>query len=514
MSTFYITTAIDYVNSRPHVGTAFEKIGADAMARYRRLIGNDVYFLMGNDEHSANVLTEAKRLGKDPVAYCDEMETRFRDVWRKLHLSYDHFSRTTSPNHVRAAQEIFRRIRKKGDIFKGRYAGNYCVGCEAWKKKADLQDGRCANHPNTELQWIEEDNFFFRLSNYRDELLRRLDENPSWIEPEIRRNEVRSVLEGGLEDISISRQGVEWGVPIPDEPGHVMYVWFDALINYLSGAGFPDSSAPFRKWWPANVHVIGKDITRFHCIIWPAMLLAAGVKPAHQVFAHGFVYLKEGKMSKSEGRAVDPADLADKYGGDALRYFLLREIAFDNDGEFSWKKFFQRYNSDLANDLGNLLHRTLHMIHRYLGGTLRGEPKQLPQDAKLQSKIMELPDKIAGYMGQWRFHMALAEIWEGIRGVNTYLELTAPWTRNKEGKKEEVAAALRNAAEALRILAIHLSPFLPASADRIWQQLGLDGSPTTSLLDPARTWKYIKDGTSVQKGKPLFPRIEETDGEA
>ncbi|MHC4607457.1 MAG: methionine--tRNA ligase [Planctomycetota bacterium] len=505
MAKFYITTAIDYPNASPHIGTAFEKIGADAMARWRRFAGDDVFFLMGNDENSQKVVEKAEELKLDGQAFCDQMAEKFKATWAKLGLSFDRFIRTTEKEHHAGAQEIFRRIIKKGDIYKGMYKSWYCIGCESRKTEKDLVEGRCPNHPDRELEWIEEENWFFRLTAYRDRV-HDLVKNTDFVVPEIRRNEVLATLEEGLEDISVSRAKATWGVPIPDDPSQVIYVWFDALINYVTGIGFPDER--HTKWWPADVHVIGKDITRFHCIIWPAMLMAADIAVPKQVFAHGFVYVSGQKASKS-GRKIDPEEVADKHGADALRYFLLREIAFDNDGNFSWEKFIQRYNSELANDLGNLLHRTLNMIHRYLGGTIPGRTAQLAPDGAFKEALLGLPDRVSALMDKWQFHMALAEIFECVRRANTYLEATSPWTRNKEGKKDEVAAALGNAAEALRILAILLAPFLPASADRMWEQLGLEGKATEARLDDARAWDYIKAGTPVTKGKPLFPRIED-----
>ena len=512
MAKFYITTAIDYANAQPHLGHALEKVGADAIARWRRLNGDDVFFLLGNDEHSQNVAAKAAELKMTPLAYCDDMERRFRAAWTKLDVRFDRFIRTTEAAHARAVQEIFRRIQAKGDIFKGLYKSWYCVGCEARKTERDLVDGKCPNHPATPLQWVEEENYFFRLTKYRDVILKLVRDTP-FVQPEFRRNEMISVLNEGLEDISISRSKSAWGVLVPGDPETVIYVWFDALINYITGAGFPDDAGLFGKLWPADLHVIGKDITRFHTIIWPAMLLAAGLEPPRSVHVHGFVYALKGteryKMSKSLGTAIDPVAAADRFGADALRYYLLREVGFENDGDFTWDKFFDRYNSDLANDLGNLLNRVVSMTHRYLGGTLAAPGPIRPVDAALRDAVLALPGKITPLWARFQFPQALTEIWEQVRKTNAYLEETRPWTANKEGRAADVAASLRNAAEAMRIFALLLSPVLPSTAGRIWEQLGI-GAPAleSARLDSARTWEYIQGQTRVGNPEPIFPRID------
>ncbi len=504
MSKFYITTAIDYPNASPHIGTAYEKIGADAQARWRRLRGDDVFFLMGNDENSQKVAEKAQELGLDPLVYCDEMERKFRSAWSKLSLSFDRFIRTTESAHHRGAQEIFERLRKRGDVYKGPYRSWYCVGCESRKTEKDLVDGQCANHPNRKLEWIEEENWFFRLTAYRDRI-REVVKGTSFVEPAVRRNEVLAVLEEGLEDISISRAKTKWGVPVPGDPDHVLYVWFDALINYITGAGFPDGPE-FARWWPCDVHVVGKDITRFHCIIWPAMLLGADVPIPKRVFAHGFVYLAGEKISKS-GRRLDPAKAADRFGGDALRYFLLREIAFDNDGDFSWEKFVERFNGELANELGNLLNRVVTMAEKNLGGILERPAVSLPQDASMREFLVSLADRVAPQYDRFEYHFALGKIWEAIRAANRYLDETRPWTLAREGKRDGVAASLYSAAEALRIIALLASPVLPTTADRIGEQLGL-GAVSDGKIAAARSWDVLPSGTRVRLGPPLFPRLD------
>ena len=520
MNKFYITTAIDYVNSSPHVGTAYEKIGADALARWKRLCGYNTFFLMGQDEHSTNVEKKAVALGLGPLDYCNKMEEEFRKVWAKLNVSFDDFIRTTSPIHKETVQKIFNRINSSGDIYKGTYKGWYCVSCEAYKKETELIDGKCPNHKSPP-KWIEEENYFFKLTNYRDKLLNYVQKNPTFIMPNIRRNEILNVLQEGLDDISISRASTKWGVPIPQDESHVIYVWFDALINYLSGVGFEDNTNRFSTFWPADVHVIGKDITRFHCIIWPAMLLSAGLPLPKTIFGHGFVYVKGQKMSKTLGTVIDPSNVADKYGADALRYFLLREIAFDNDGDFTWEKLIERYNSDLANDLGNLLHRTLNMINKYQDGviTVTSEAAE-PVDDNLKNCLLTLAEKVEPLMENLAFHNALAVIWEQVNRVNRYIEETSPWTLSKNNKKSRLQTVLYNTIEAIRILATLLSPFIPTTSTKIWEQIGLNPADmqtqknvdlikTSVTLDTAKRWDYIKTGTKVKKGEPLFPRIDE-----
>jgi len=512
MGKYFITTAIDYVNSVPHVGTSYEKILADVIARWKRLKGDEVFFLMGNDEHSQQVADKARSLNLEPRAYCDQMEDKFRGTWKKLDVSYDRFIRTTEDPHYRACQEIFRRLQLRGDIKKAMYRGLYCIGCEARKTEADLKEGKCPNHPNTPLKQMEEENYFFLLSKYADPV-RKLIERGEFIEPAFRKNEMLGLLDKGFEDISISRRTTRWGVPIPGDPDQVMYVWFDALINYITAAGFPDDMGLFGRLWPADLHVIGKDITKFHAIIWPAMLMSAGLEPPRRLAVHGFVYIGGKKISKTETAAdphmaimKDPVTLSDKFGADTVRYFLLREVAFGQDGEISYEKLTTRHNSDLGDILGNLLNRIVSMTDRYQGGVFSSSGVPLPQDALLRDTVGDLADRVAPLMERLDFHMALAEIWKAATATNGHIESTAPWKLAKAGKSDEVAGVLYQSAEALRILAILLAPFMPSTARRILEQLGIPECPLR--LEKARQWDYIRVGTKVQKGPVLFQKID------
>ncbi len=516
--TFYLTTAIDYANSVPHIGHAFEKIGADVQARWRRMRGDGVYFLMGNDEHSLNVERKAKEQGVDPKAYCDDMAGKFRAVWDKLSIRNDRFIQTTDADHARACQELYRLIRQRSpdDLYRGKYKGWYCVSCEAYKKESDLVEGKCPNHRTQAPQWIEEENVFFRLSAYQARIEKLVAEAKEFVvEPESRRNEILNVIRGGLDDISISRGGTTWGVPLPDEPGHVMYVWFDALINYLTGAGFPDDPASFARRWPADVHVIGKDITRFHCVIWPAMLTAAGLPLPRRVFAHGFVYITQDgervKLSKSMGISADPGEIADKYGADALRHFLMRECPFGGDGDFAWDKFYARYNADLANDLGNLLHRYTNMTSRYLSGKVRRlikEPESaFYEDAHGFCNFLH-GDLFIRMMNDFQFNEALAHAWECVTFANQFIEKSAPWTSAKQKELDQVARDLYIVGEALRKIALAVYPFLPNAAERLWKRLGLADAGMPMTWTGQEGFGVTPDGTAVTQGEPLFPRID------
>ena len=503
MARFYLTTAIDYVNNRPHLGTAYEKIAADVVARYQRLIGADVRFVMGNDEHSQNVFRRARELGMEPLAYCDRMEQEFRAVWKRLDVSFDDFIRTTEPRHRRAVETLLQRSHEAGDIYEGEYEGWYCVSCEAFKQEKDLVDGNCPIHQR-QPDWIKERNFFFRLSAYRDRLLRHYADHPGFVVPETRRNEMLRLLDAGLEDISVSRAGQAWGIPLPFAPSSVVYVWYDALINYIAAVGYGSDDGLFDTWWPASLHLVGKDITRFHCVVWPAMLMSAGVALPKQVFGHGWVLTRGQKMSKSLGTALDPLDAVEKYGPDPLRLYLTKEIVFGDDGDFSWERFEEKYNADLANNLGNLVSRLTSMTERYCGGQLRAH------DSGPASHRRTVESAVAGYRGQMdglNLNSATQHAMAVVDTGNAIIAEGEPWKLSKAGRQAEVEAVLWNASEALRIAAVLLAPVMPGSSSEILNRLG-EPIPASGLrLADHATWRT--SGTRrTERKDALWPRIE------
>ena len=500
---FYLTTAIDYVNSRPHLGTAYEKITADVIARDRRLRGFDVRFLMGNDEHSQNVFKKAKELGMEPLAYCDQMEREFRDVWRRLDVSFDDFIRTTEPRHRAAVTALAKRIFDAGDIYEGFYEGWYCVSCEAFKQEKDLVDGKCPIHLTTP-EWIKEKNYFFRLSSYRDRLLAHFREHPEFLEPEVRRNEILRLLEAGLEDISVSRAGQAWGIPLPMDPSSVIYVWFDALINYISAVGYGTDEELCAKWWPADLHIVGKDITRFHCVVWPAMLMSAGVPLPRQVFGHGWVHYKGQKMSKSLGTVVEPFEAADRLGADPLRLYLVKEISYGGDGDFTWERFEERYNVDLANNLGNLVNRITAMADRYRKGHLRATGAD---SGRLAGVAATAVDQYVSAMDRFALHEAIAAAFKVIDAANEHIAETEPWTLAKDpAKAARLDRVLYDVAEAVRVAAILLLPAMPSSAAEILRRVGETRAAGDLRLNDAR-WQAEGEKTTV-KGEALWPRLE------
>lgn len=505
---FYITVAIDYANSSPHLGHAYEKVCADAIARFKRFQGYDTFYLMGNDEHSINVLRKARQLGKEPKGYCDEMFQVFKNTWDSLGIRYDEFMQTSGERHHRAVQTLIRKINDAGYIYQGTYKGWYCVSCEAFYPEKDLVDGKCPVHKNLAAEYIEEENYFFALSAFRDFLLKHIRKNPEFVEPETRRNEILNILEEGLEDISISRSELTWGIPVPfGNRDQVIYVWFDALTSYISGIGYGTDEDRFNRYWPADMHLIGKDITRFHCIVWPAMLKAAGVPLPKKIFGHGFLTLEGEKMSKTAGNVLDPVEFSRRFGLDALRYFLIAATHFGRDGNFTLGTFVEKVNTDLANDLGNLLSRTTAMIERYRQGKIPA-PTADEDDGILRRTAEEVVRKTGEYMDDFRLHDALASIWDLVHAANKYIEDTSPWDLFKDPSRErQLDTVLYNLAESLRILGLLLTPFLVKIPAEIWRQLGIKQDLETFRWEDVR-WGGLPAGIKIARGEPIFPRID------
>ena len=511
---FYLTTAIFYPSADPPLHSLFEAIGADVRVRYARLLGTPTRFLTGMDEHSAQVERLAEEHDRAPQPLVDEWAASWRAAFDRFAISYDRFIRTTDPDHVRASLEMVRRAQAAGDIYKGTYSGWYCTGDNEFKTDAQLVDGRCPDHPTLELQWLEEENYFFRLSRYQEALDRLYRDNPRFCEPEHFRSEVLAWLREGLRDFSISRAGTNWGIPFPDDPTHRIYVWFDALTNYLTGAGFPDDAEQFARWWPADEHVIGMNITRFHCLYWPAMLMSAGLPLPKQVFAHGFMTLRGEKMSKTRGNVIRPDEVVDLFGIDGVRYLVMREIPFDKGGDMTLEGLVRRYNADLANDLGNLVNRTVSMSARYLDGSLPDlTDAPAPADAELRATAERSLATYHAAMVALHFDEALGAVIELTRAANGYAESQAPWSLNKAGDAERLGQVLAVMAEACRILAHLVAPFTPAASRAMLEQLAVpapydergSGGPG---LERLLAWGGETRTGATGAPKPIFPRAE------
>ncbi len=505
---FYITTPIYYVNDVPHLGHAYTTLAADTLARWKRLHGDPVYFLTGTDEHGQNVLRAAEAAGVSGQEWVDSIVPRYHEVWDQLDITNDDFIRTTETRHTDRVQEFVQDLMDNGAIYSGTYAGLYCVSCEEFKEESDLVDGRlCAVHEKP-VEFVEEENWFFKLSAYADDLLRLYEERPEFVRPEVRLNEVRSFVEGGLKDVSLSRSSFDWGIEVPWDPSHVIYVWIDALLNYITAAGYGADEAKFKELWPADVQFVGKDILRFHAVIWPAMLIAAGVEPPKTVWAHGWLLVGGKKMSKTALTGIHPDDLVSVFGRDALRYYLLREVSFGHDGNISWESMHERYTTDLANELGNLVNRTLNMVGTYCDGIVPEAAEDTsPEGSRL---VADRHAAIAGVtegMEAIDFRRALEDLWMLVRSANRYVAERAPWTLAKEGKDGEVARVLYQLVDALRAFAVLGCFVLPDTCRGIWERLGLDGEPQHVGLDGIAPGA-MPSGGAVSKGEVLFPRVE------
>ncbi len=508
--TFYVTTPIYYVNDVPHIGHAYTTVACDALARYKRAAGCDVFFLTGTDEHGQKVEKAAAERGEKPIDLADRVVTRFQKLWELLEISNTRFVRTTEADHRRSVSELFRRIEARGDVYLGEYEDWYCTPCETFWPESQLLEGNCPDcHRPTER--LKEPSYFFRMSRHQDSLLRHIEENPDFIQPVSRRNEIVSFIREGLRDLSISRTSFSWGIPVPADPKHVVYVWFDALTNYITGVGFPDHAESFGKFWPADVHVIGKDILRFHTVYWPTFLLSAGLPLPKRVFAHGWWTVEGKKMSKSLGNVVDPAAMAQEYGVDAFRYFLLREVPFGLDGDFSRDALVHRINSDLANDLGNLASRVLAMLDRYRAGVVPSVVSFGSEavDEELRDKLAEVLQAVDQAMAELAFHKALTAIWGFIGLVNRYVDTTAPWTLAKQPEgARRLDHVLYNACESLRAIGLLVFPFLPKTGREIWRRLGIGRSADEGRLEELEGWGGLPAGAQTERGESLFPRIE------
>ena len=507
--TYYITTPIYYPSDKLHIGHSYATVATDAMARYKRLRGYDVMFLTGTDEHGQKIERKAKEKGVTPKQYVDNIVAGIKDLWDIMDISNDDFIRTTDKRHEDAVQKIFNKLYEQGDIYKDTYEGRYCTPCEAFWTERQLVDGKCPDC-GREVELVKEESYFFRLSKYQDRLIKYIEENPEFIQPVSRRNEMlNNFLRPGLEDLAVSRTSFTWGIPVTFDEKHVIYVWIDALSNYITALGYmSDNDEKYKKYWPADVHIVGKEIIRFHTIIWPAMLMALGLELPKQVFGHGWLVMDGGKMSKSKGNVIEPKVLVERYGLDSIRYFLLREVPFGSDGNYSPEALLNRINADLANDLGNLVSRTVAMIEKYCDSVIPAAGDSGEFDDELKSMVMEIAQKTEDSMDKMLSNVALTDLWKVVSRLNKYIDETMPWSLGKDpAKKARLGTVLYNLAEAIRIISILLRPFMTQTPAKIWEQLGITEGTLTEW-DSSKKWGLLPAGAKVKKTEVIFPRID------
>jgi methionyl-tRNA synthetase len=510
---FFITTPIYYPNDVPHIGHAYDAVAADVIARHHRLRGEEVFHLTGTDEHGLNIQRKATAAGVDPQRWVDDMEPKWRDVWERLDIAYDDYIRTTEPRHKESVVKLLDQVYRNGrdDIYLDTYEGLYCVSCELYYAEGDLLEGGLCPIHERPVELMKEQNYFFRLSAYRDRLLEHYERRPSAAEPEVRRNEVLSLIRSGLQDFSISRANFDWGIPLPWDPDHVCYVWFDALTNYITAAGYGSDEERFRRIWPANIHMIGKDILRQHAIYWPAMLMAADVEPPNQVWAHGFLTVGGKKMSKTNATGIHPFELLDRFGVDSYRWYFLREVQFGQDGSFSLESMVDRHNAELANGIGNLASRVLAMLRSYFDGEVP-EPTAAGAESDLPKVVAEAARRYDEEMLAVRPTAALGAVYDVVVRANRYMVERSPWTLAKDpARRDELGSILYASAETLRALTILISCVMPSAAARLWEQLGIEETLESQRVAHAAAWGRMEPGTKTTKGEALFPRIDSED---